>query len=164
MGSKTVPVAGVAVLALAVAGAATALALEQGGSSPSPKASGTPPHKTTKQTTPPAPTLGASPTTVLPVSSSSGAATYASPSAGFTVALVATGPCWVEAKPSASSSQTTFVGTLQAGVTHTFSASGSMWLRVGYASHVQVSLDGAAVQVPGAGASPYDLTFAPTAA
>jgi hypothetical protein len=155
--------AAVAVLALAVAGAATALALTDGVTQHH-KGQGTDqPGGSTNPTSPPA--TNGSPTALTPVSSNSGSATYSVPSSSFALEVSATGPCWVEAKPSAASAQVVYEGVLDAGATHTFSASGSIWLRVGYPGHIQVSLNGVPVQVPAAGASsPFNLTFAPTSA
>ncbi len=153
--------AAVTLLALAVAGAATALALSDGVAQHHK-------HQATNRlggsNNATSPATSSLPTTLTPVFSNSGGATYSIPSSSFTLAVSATGPCWVEAKPSATSAQTVYEGILQAGATHTFSASGSLWLRVGYATHIQVSLDGTPVQMPSVGPSPFNLTFAATSA
>ncbi len=153
--------AAVTLLVLAVAGAATALALSDGVTQHHKHQATNRPGGSNNATSPATSSL---PTTLTPVSSNSGGATYSIPSSSFTLAVSATGPCWVEAKSSATSAQTVYEGILQAGATQTFSASGSFWLRVGYATHIQVSLDGTPVQMPSVGPSPFNLTFAATSA
>ncbi len=116
-----------------------------------------PGSQTSVPSTPPS---AATQTTVTQLSTGSGSATYQVSSSKLTLALMVTGPCWVEAKPSATSFTTLYQGVLQAGVAKTLKARGSIWVRLGDPGNVQVSLDGAAVHLPVSGATPFNLSFA----
>lgn len=100
---------------------------------------------------------------VVELSNSTASATYQVSSSAFTVAVNASGPCWIEAKRSANSTKTLYEGTLEAGTRHSIDTTGSVWVRLGAPENAQVSLDGTAVQLP-PGSSPFNLSFETTSA
>ncbi|MGH9068650.1 MAG: DUF4115 domain-containing protein, partial [Acidimicrobiales bacterium] len=166
-GVRSGAAAAVAVLVLAVAGAATALAITSG-SGPSPVASttsGRPPATKTTTSTPPAPTPTVVQTSLQPSSAVAGGATYPTRGQSLHLTLTATGPCWIEVRATPTS-PVIWTGTLQAGMSHTILGTGSMWVRVGEAAHIGLTMNGLAVVTgkPSPGPSPYNFTFAPTAA
>jgi Domain of unknown function (DUF4115) len=94
---------------------------------------------------------------VNPSSSSTSAATYASPRGPFTVTLDASAPCWVYATDAANRT-VIWTATLAGGQQHTISATSTLVVRLG-SSNVTVSLDGKPVQFPTGFQVPFDMTF-----
>jgi len=99
-------------------------------------------------------------TAVVPVSRSASSATYAAPATTYTVALDASGPCWVSATDGASGT-VLWTGTMTAGQSHSLSADGAVAVRLGAASDVTLSMDGRPVQFPAGFQSPFTATFQP---
>lgn len=123
-------------------------------------------HRTTKRST--TSSHGSHPSTtvttlpeVQPTSSSSTVAAYVAPSTGYTVALQATGPCWVEAT-AASTGNVVWTGTLASGQTRSIPATGSLFVRLGAADDVTVTLNGEQVLLPPGFQSPFDMRFEST--
>lgn len=87
-------------------------------------------------------------------------ATYQVPAQNFTVVMAATsGPCWTEYSATANSPILS-EGTLTPGQTKTIQAKGVLWIRVGNAGNVALTVNGAPVAVPNAaGSQPYDFSF-----
>jgi hypothetical protein len=83
------------------------------------------------------------------------------------VELVATAPCWVEIKTELGSGPTVFVGTLRPGsrqAVPTAPTTGGVSIRLGNPGGMSVTVDGAALPVPGlTGAQPFTLTLQPPA-
>ena len=84
-------------------------------------------------------------------------ATYAAAASPYTVAIDASGLCWVLAE-EVPSGQVLWTGTLQAGNAKSFSASGTVHVRLGAASDVTVSVDGSSSALPAGFQSPFDVT------
>jgi hypothetical protein len=100
-------------------------------------------------------------TQVSPTSASSVAADYTTPTGNYTVALQASGLCWVEAT-MASTGAVVWTGTLQSGQAHSIPATGSLIVRLGAPNDVDVTLNGTSVLLPSGFASPFDLRFQTT--
>jgi hypothetical protein len=98
---------------------------------------------------------------VRPTSATSSTAAYVAPSTGYTVALRATGPCWVEATET-STGNVVWTGTLASGQTRSIPASGNLFVRLGAADDVTVSLNGEQVTLPSGFQSPFDMSFQST--
>lgn len=95
--------------------------------------------------------------TLVPVTSSSTAATYRVPASPYTVVLSASGSCWVLAtNPSGT---VLWTGTMAAGQSRTVPADGGVVLRLGAPWNVSLSADGRPVQLPSGFLSPFDVTF-----
>jgi hypothetical protein len=148
-------VAAVCVLGL-VAGLAVAL-VPSHHDTPASHRSGT--HGKTHVTDPR--TTVTTPPEVQPTTSTPASASYAAPSTGYTVELLATGPCWVEATAT-STGDVVWTGTLATGQTRSIPATGSLLLRLGAANDVSVTLNGEHVLFPAGFQSPFDMTFAST--
>jgi hypothetical protein len=106
-------------------------------------------------------TTTTAPPEVQPTSATSSTAAYVAPPTAYTVALQATGPCWVEAT-EASTGAVVWTGTLASGQSHSIPASGSLFLRLGAADDVTVSLNGEQVLLPAGFQSPFDMRFQST--
>lgn len=97
------------------------------------------------------------PATLVPVTSSSTAATYRVPASPYTVVLSASGSCWVLA--TTPSGTVLWTGTMAAGQSRTVPADGGVVLRLGAPWHVSLSAAGRPVQLPSGFLSPFDVTF-----
>ncbi|MGH9019326.1 MAG: DUF4115 domain-containing protein, partial [Acidimicrobiales bacterium] len=97
---------------------------------------------------------------VHPSAATASTAAYGAPVTGYTVALRASGLCWVEATDS-STGQVLWTGTLQTGQSQSIPATGTVLLRLGAADDVTVTLNGETVALPAGFQSPFDMTFAP---
>jgi hypothetical protein len=129
------------------------------GGSHSSTSAGSPVHRSGKKkskssTTTTAPTL-------QPTTSSAAEAAYAAPASGYTVALSATAPCWVEAEEVATGT-VVYTGTLSPGQSQQFAASGDLFVRLGAAFVVTVSLNGEPITLPTGHQSPFNVTFQAT--
>jgi Domain of unknown function (DUF4115) len=109
-----------------------------------------------------------SPTTIPPPpelqpssGSSSTSGVYVAPSTAYTVDLRATGLCWVQAT-QASTGAIVWTGTLESGQTRAIAATGSLFLRLGAANDVDVSVNGEQVLMPTGFQSPFDMNFTAT--
>jgi hypothetical protein len=148
-------VVGVVVVLAAVVGLAIALGPSDHGKPPAHRAISGP--KTAAHS-------GRSDTTVAtvpqvrPTSATSSTAAYAAPATGYTVALQATGPCWVEASDTLTG-HVVWTGTLAPGQTQSIPATGSLIVRLGAADDVTVTLDGQQVLLPPGFQSPFNMTF-----
>jgi hypothetical protein len=103
------------------------------------------------------------PTTVPPPqvhasSSTSTTADYGAPATSYTVALQATGPCWVEAT-AAATGDLVWTGTMTPGQSRSVPATGSLILRLGAPEDVNVTLNGTPVVLPTGYQSPFDMRF-----
>jgi hypothetical protein len=98
---------------------------------------------------------------VRPTTSTSGSAAYPAPSGSYTVALRATGLCWVEATDS-STGAIVWTGTLLTGQTRSIPATENLTLRLGAADNVLVTLNGQSIVMPTGFASPFDMRFVTT--
>jgi Domain of unknown function (DUF4115) len=98
------------------------------------------------------------PATLKPTTSSAAEAAYAAPASGYTVALSASGPCWVEAEEVATGA-VVYTGTLSAGESQQISATGDLFVRLGAAFVVTVSLNGEPIALPEGHQSPFNVTF-----
>jgi hypothetical protein len=155
-GGRLVPVAAAVVVLGLVVGLAVALAPSHHGGAPGRKA--IPPrtraatHVRRSQTT----------TTTRPelqaTSATSSTAAYGAPATAYTVALSATGLCWVEAT-EASTGKVVWTGTLLTGQTRSISSAGSLLVRLGAANDVSVTLNGEPVVLPSSFSSPFDMRF-----
>jgi hypothetical protein len=110
-----------------------------------------------KATSAPSTTAPRGPAALVASSAQPHGATYAAPASPYTVAIDASGLCWVLAE-EVPSGQVLWTGTLQAGATRSFSGSGTVQVRLGAASDVTVSLDGSPVALPAGFQSPFDVT------
>ena len=110
-----------------------------------------------RQTTP-APTTAA---LLAPTTASAHRATYSVQTSNYTVAIGASGLCWVMAT-NAATGAVVWTGTLGAGVSRSVAATGNLDLRLGAASAVAVTVDGTPVQLPAGFQSPLDLVFEAT--
>ncbi|MGH9101990.1 MAG: DUF4115 domain-containing protein, partial [Acidimicrobiales bacterium] len=158
---RTTVLAGAGATAVALAAAVTALAIAPGSGPPKahhdssgrgagshgPTAGGSSPTTSTTQ-----------PAVVLPSSQDATLASFSVPAGSFTVRLQATGPCWVEERPTPGG-PVVWEGTLAPGQSRSLSASGTLWLRVGDAANAQLSLDGHPVRFDAGGPVPYDFAF-----
>lgn len=90
------------------------------------------------------------------VSSSVGVSVYQVPKA-TPITLVATGPCWVEARSGDTTGPVVYTATMQAGATQ--SLTGPVWIRLGNPTAVKVTAGGTTVTPPVSNGSPYDLQF-----
>lgn len=102
-------------------------------------------------------TSAPAPTTLLPLTSSSFAATYRAPARSYTVALSASGPCWVMATDTTG--HVLWTGTLAAGQSRDVPGTGGMLVRFGAARNVTLTADGRPVQLPPGPLSPFVVTF-----
>lgn len=149
--------AAAAVLALVV-GAAVALApsphraATKHAPAPRTKASAHAVHSRTTVTTAPL---------VRPTTATANTAAYGAPSTGYTIALRATGLCWVEATET-STGKVVWTGTLLTGQTQSIPATGTLVVRLGAANDVIVTLNGESVLLPAGFHSPFDMSFEST--
>jgi hypothetical protein len=142
-----------AVVGLAVAFAPSHPAkTAQHGTTKRPKTSTHSTHPQTTVTTPPE---------VQPTSATSGTAAYGAPSTGYTIALRATGLCWVQAT-EVSTGIVVWTGTLDSGQTRSIPGTGNLLVRLGAANDVTVSLNGEQVLLPTGFKSPFNLSFQST--
>jgi len=147
-------VAAVAVLGIVV-GAAVALAPSHhappraGATTPLTKAAGHVRHRPTNVTVP---------AQLQPTTSTASSATYGAPSTSYTVTLVATGLCWVDATKT-STGAVVWTGTLQTGQSQAITGNGSMTVRLGAANDVTIRLNRVPVVLPTGFRSPFDLSF-----
>jgi len=126
------------------------------------------PHRKKAETTPgstPNSTPGSSapvtapPTVSAPQSSTASAATYQVADAGFTLSLSATsGACWVDAT-NATSGAPYFVGTLEPGQPHSFTATSPVSVVIGAPTLLAATVDGAPVQLPPGFRTPFTMNF-----
>jgi hypothetical protein len=157
-GSRLAPVvATVVVLGLVVG---VALALAPGHHPPSSLHRTTPPKKTSSRVSHSVTTVPPPPV-VQPTASTASTAAYTAPSTGYTVALKATGLCWVEAT-EVSTGTVVWTGTLQLGQTRSIPATGSLFLRLGAANDISVTMNGEQVVMPTGFHSPFDMQFQST--
>jgi hypothetical protein len=98
------------------------------------------------------------PAEVEPTASTASTAAYGAPSTSYTVGIQATGPCWVEAT-QASTGNVLWTGTLIPGQSRSIPASGNLFLRLGAANDVSVTMNGEPVVLPTGFHSPFDLSF-----
>ena len=101
------------------------------------------------------------PSVILPTASNAGSSTYRVPSGSYAVVVSVTAPCWL-AQSTTVGGTISWDAVLQPGQSHTFAVKGSMVLRTGASTYMNVTLNGVPVKVtapPGA----YDLIFSPTA-
>jgi len=153
---RVLPVAAAVVFLAVVVGVAVTLAPSHGAK---PQAHGTTPRtKVSRHVTPP---TTVAPAQVQPTTSTSSSAAYGAPSSSYTVSLVATGPCWVDAT-EASTGTVVWTGTLQTGQTQAVPATGSLNVRLGAANDVTVTLNGVPVVFPTGFQSPFDMRFQTT--
>ena len=106
-------------------------------------------------------TTTTAPPEVQATSATASTAAYTAPSTGYTVALQATGPCWVEATQM-STGDVVWTGTLASGESRSIPATGSLYVRLGAANDVTVSLNGEHVLLPAGFQSPFDMSFEST--
>jgi hypothetical protein len=106
-------------------------------------------------------------TLLATVSSSEAAATYEVPASiapfgtPMHIVVQAVGArCWVDVTAgTGSSAPVLFTGTLPAGASQTVSSSGTVWIRLGAAYNVSVSVNGVPVTLPTPHLSPFDVTL-----
>ncbi|MGH9028413.1 MAG: RodZ domain-containing protein [Acidimicrobiales bacterium] len=101
------------------------------------------------------------PPSVQPTTSTAAQAQYAAPSSNYVVQLSASGRCWILASVP-STGAVLWQGTLQPGQTHQIPTTGDLFLRLGAAYAIGVTLDGEPVVLPSGHASPFDVTFQAT--
>jgi hypothetical protein len=101
------------------------------------------------------------PPAVQPTTFTAAEAAYSAPVSSYVVSLSASGPCWVLASEPEGGT-VIWQGTLEAGQTRQIPAAGSLFLRLGAAFAVTVSLNGEPVVLPAGHGSPYDVTFQAT--
>jgi hypothetical protein len=118
-------------------------------------------HRPKTSVTTHSPTTTTTPPQVQPTSATSSTAAYVAPATAYTVALQAIGPCWVEATQM-STGNVVWTGTLASGQTRSIPAAGSLFLRLGAADDVTVSLNGEQVLLPAGFQSPFDMRFEST--
>jgi hypothetical protein len=123
------------------------------------------PRHTTGTTKPKSKPKRTTPTTVPPIVASATTATtatYPAPSSSYPVVVTAvTGPCWILAQ-STDSGTTLSTGTIQAGQSQTFQASGGVGLELG-ATGATVTLNAVPVVLPSPLNVPFEATFTPGA-
>ena len=105
----------------------------------------------------PAATAPHGPVSLVASSAQPHGAAYSAPASPYTVAIDASGLCWVLAE-EVPSGQVLWTGTLQAGDSRSFSGSGTVQMRLGAASDVTVSVDGSPLALPAGFQSPFDVT------
>ena len=147
-------VAAVAVLAVVI-GAAVALAPSHPKAN---KALHRPSTRSKSSSTTVARTTVPPPAQVHASSSTSTTADYGAPATSYTVALKATGPCWVEAT-AASTGKVVWTGTMTPGQTQSVPGTGSLILRLGAPQDVSITLNGSPVVLPAGYQSPFDMRF-----
>jgi hypothetical protein len=109
-------------------------------------------------TAPPTTTI---PTTFKAVSSTATTATYAPPSATYSLGFTTTGgDCWVNVTSGAT---TVFSKTMLGGQTQTVAGNGSMTVTLGAPSAVTITLDHEPLILPAAYGTPFVLTLTPAA-
>lgn len=112
------------------------------------------PTATTSITAPPPPVAQASIT-----SQANGAVTFAVNRSAYTLAIAATGSCWVRASDPNNTGTPLFEQTLHAGDTQQIPVNGSVVLRLGAAKQVTITLDGQPLSIPDQTGSTLSLTF-----
>jgi hypothetical protein len=98
---------------------------------------------------------------IQPTTATAAEAAYAAPTSTYTVQLSASGPCWISATQT-STGRVLWQGTMQAGQTQQIPAAGSVFLRLGAAFDVSVSLNGDPVVLPTGHGSPFSVSFEAT--
>jgi hypothetical protein len=157
-GGRMLPVMVAVVVLGAVVGVALALApahhvpTAQHGTSHRPQAPSHAKHSHTTVTTA---------ARMAPTSSTANTAAYGAPSTPYTVALQATGLCWVEATET-STGAVVWTGTLTPGQSRSIPTTGSLLLRIGAANDIAVTLNGEPVVFPTGFQSPFDMSFVST--
>jgi hypothetical protein len=106
-------------------------------------------------------TTVAPPPEIRPTAATSATAAYSAPATAYTIALRATGSCWVEATQM-STGHVVWTGTLASGQARSIPVTGSLFLRLGAADNVGVTLNGEQVALPAAFQSPFDMSFETT--
>jgi Domain of unknown function (DUF4115) len=157
-GSRIVSVVAAVVVLGIVVGIALALAPAHHTTTP-PRRDSSPPKTSvpvsrSNTTVPPPPEIRATTDT-------SSSAAYSAPATPYTVALRATGLCWVEAT-QLSTGHVVWTGTLTPGEAQSIPATGSLFVRLGAADNVSVTLNGEQVQLPAGFQSPFDMSFETT--
>jgi hypothetical protein len=159
VGQRLVPLVGAVVVLGIVVGLAVALAPTHNSSGLPRQATHTPKKVTHVSHTPP---TTAPPPELQPSSGSSAtSAVYVAPSTPYTVDLRATGLCWVQATEP-STGNVVWTGTLEPGQTRAIPGAGSLFLRLGAADDVTVSVNGEQVLMPTGFQSPFDMNFVST--
>jgi hypothetical protein len=158
-GNRGSAVAAVAALVVVVAGAATALAVTGGRPTTPLHRPGIKAHR--RAVAPTTTTTTTSPPLIQPTAANAAGATYRLPAGQSTVTFSASGACWilVQSAPPPATGPVLFEGTLQANQTKAFSASGSLWIRLGWPAHAALKVNGVPVRIPASGATPFNLTF-----
>jgi len=100
------------------------------------------------------------PPTLEPTTFNTTAATYAAPGSTYTLDVAASGPCWILATES-TTGQVLWTGTMQAGESRSIPGSGSVFVRLGAAFSVVLTLNGVPVSLPVGHGSPFNVTFQP---
>jgi hypothetical protein len=100
------------------------------------------------------------PSSIIPEDSSATDVAYRAPATTYTVTFQASGPCWVGVQQTAGGPWV-WEETIEAGAAQTYSASGSVIVRLGAPPKIKVSVDGITLQLPPSNVQPYDLTFTP---
>jgi hypothetical protein len=147
-------VAGLATGVVVVVVVAGVLVATMSGSSKSNKA------QTTKQASPPARTTPAPPPSPLKlVSSDQNGALYNVNSSNLVVSAAANGRVWLEVVAgTGQSGSVLWQGILSSGQTQTITNNAPVWIRIGAASNVTVSVNGSGVLLPQAPTT-YNLAF-----
>ncbi len=122
----------------------------------------TPPTTVAKKATTASTTTTAVPQFLSPTSSDASGASFAAPTAAYTVVItVNSGACWV-AQSTAAGAPISWDGTLSQGQTHTFQVTGPLWVRAGNSGVVALTINGVPVHFT-ASPGPYNFQFVPTA-
>lgn len=119
------------------------------------------PTTTTSPTSPTRPVTTTAPPPVIPaslVSAHAGTATYHLTTSSASIAVKASGPCWIEVRAGSPQGQVIYEGTLEKG--QESSVTGPAWIRLGDPPYVAVMVNGARMSPPGATvAAPLNLQF-----
>ena len=100
------------------------------------------------------------PSAIVPQTSSATDVSYRAPAPTYTLTFQASAPCWVGVQQT-TGGPWVWEETVQAGQMQTYSASGSIIVRLGAPRAIRVSVDGVTVQLPPSNVQPYNLTFTP---
>ena len=115
----------------------------------------------------PAADVGSTTTTATPLGQelntpppTASAASYAAPAGDYTLTLLATNPCWVYAKDTATS-QGIWSATMESGQSKVITANGPIAIQFGSVNSVAVTINGRAVSFPSGYSAGFLMTFVP---
>lgn len=105
---------------------------------------------------------GGSSGALKPTASSGSVVDYAAPSGTYTISFVVSGssPCWLGAQAQPGGPYL-WMQTVPAGGTTSYTANGSVVIRLGAPPSVSVEVNGRPVALPSGNVQPYDISFSP---